>query len=121
MSGVSIQLCLITTTAGVTKERAETIRRKFYRLMNDLSWLTPIGWVMDWQTCNEIMGRLQEIADEFFRESKGKQLFYLTTVMMSYDEVKRLLQFAKEPENLQIKMRLKKILDLQKQLVELTL
>jgi hypothetical protein len=39
---------------------------------------------------------------------------------MSYSELKRLMQYAKEPENKEVAMRLKKILELQRQLVELT-
>jgi len=120
MAGALIQLCLITTTAGVTKGRAETIRRNFYRLMNDLSWLTPIGWVMDWKTCSEVMKRLQELADEYAKEANGRQLFYLATILMSYNELKQLLQHSREPANQQIATRLKTILELQRRLVELT-
>ena len=121
MASPTIQLCLITSMAGIVKGKAETIRKQFYKLMNDLSWHTPIGWIMDWKTCSEIMKRLQELADEFAKETKGeKQLFYLTTIMMDYRELERLLQYSREPENPQIAMRLKNILELQKRLVELT-
>lgn len=118
MASTSIQLCLITSMAGVIRGRAETIRRNFYAFLNKFAWYTPIGWVMDWRTCNEVMPKLQKFAEEF-KESSGKQLFYLTTVMMSYKELERLLQYAEEPENKEVAMRLRKILEIQRQLVEL--
>jgi GR25 family glycosyltransferase involved in LPS biosynthesis len=120
MAGAPIQLCIITTMAGVTKGRAETIRRNFYRLMESWGWLTPLGWIMDSKTCSEAMEKLQHLASEFAKETNGKQLFYLATTLMSYSELKRLMQYAKEPENKEVAMRLKKILELQRQLVELT-
>jgi len=120
MAGVSIQLCLITTMAGITKGKVETIRRKFYRVLESASWATPLGWVMDLQTCNEVKEKLQVLADEFARESGGKQLFYLETITISYGALERLLQNAKEPANQEIAMRLKKILELRKHLVEIS-
>jgi len=120
MASNTIQLCLITTMAGVVKGRAETIRRSFYTFLNKFAWRTPIAWVMDLKTCNEVMPKLQEFAEQFAKETGGeKQLFYLTTIMMSYKELERLLQSAGEPENREVAMRLKKILELQRQLVEL--
>jgi len=120
MASNTVQLCLITTMAGVTKGKAETIRRNFYLLLNKFAWHTPIGWIMDAKTCNEVMPKLQELAEQFAKETRGeKQLFYFSTIMMDYKELERLLQYAEEPENKDIAMRLRKILEIQRQLVEL--
>jgi GR25 family glycosyltransferase involved in LPS biosynthesis len=121
MASNTIQLCIITSMAGVVKGRGETIRRSFYRLVESLAWLTPLGWVMDSKTCSEAMEKLQQLANEFAKETNGKQLYFLATTLMSYSELKKLMQYAKEPENKEVAMRLKKILELQRQLVELIL
>ena len=109
-----IQVCVVTTVAGMLKGRPDSIRRKLYRVLESVSWWTPLGWVMDLMTCNEAMQKLQAIAEEFAKETNGKQLFYLTTVMMSYKDLEKLMQYSKEPTNQEIAKRLKKILEAHK-------
>jgi TRAP-type C4-dicarboxylate transport system substrate-binding protein len=119
MASNIIQVCMVTTMAGVLKGKPESIRRKLYRVLESVSWWTPLGWVMDLRTYNEYKQKLQEIAEEFAKETNGRQLFYLTTIMMNYKELERLLQYSKEPANQEIAKRLKRILEVHKELVEL--
>ena len=114
-----IQVCTVTTMAGILKGKPESIRRKLYRVLESVAWWTPLGWVMDLKTCNEYKQKFQEIAEEFAKETEGKQLFLLLTTMMPYEELERLLQYSKEPANQEVAKRLKRILKAHKELVEL--
>jgi len=118
MASDIIQVCVVTTVAGILTGRPESIRRKLYRVLESMSWWTPLGWIMDLKTCNEAMQKLQAIAEEFAKETNGKQLFYLATIMMSYKDLERLMQYSMEPANQEIAKRLKKILEVHKELAE---
>jgi hypothetical protein len=105
--------------AGVLKGKPESIRRKLYRVLESVSWWTPLGWVMDLKTCDEYKQKFQAIAEEFAKETNGGQLFYLTTVMMSYKDLEMLLQYSKKPTNQEVAKRLKRILEVHKELIEI--
>jgi hypothetical protein len=115
---MSIQLCTFVYLAGTTKERAETIRRSFYRYLENYAWATPLAWVMDMKTCKEILPKLQELANKFAKETEGKELFQYYIISVTLDTLRILLQNAKPPEKEEIAERLKKILE-SKELIEI--
>jgi len=115
---MSIQLCTFVYLAGTTKERAETIRRSFYRYLENYAWATPLTWVMDMKTCKEILPKLQELANKFAKETEGKELFQYYIISVTLDTLRILLQNAKPPEKKEIAERLKKVLE-SKELVEI--
>jgi hypothetical protein len=115
---MSIQLCTFVYLAGVTKERAETIRRSFYRYLENYAWATPLAWVMDMKTCREILPKLQELANKFAKETEGKELFQYYIISVSLDTLRILLQNARPPEKEEVAERLKKVLE-SKELIEL--
>jgi lipoprotein NlpI len=115
---MSIQLCTFVYLAGITKERAETIRRSFYRYLENYAWATPLTWIMDMKTCRELLPKLQQLADQFAKETGGKMLFQYYIISVSINTLRELLQNARPPEKEEVAERLKKILK-SKELIEL--
>jgi hypothetical protein len=115
---MSVQLCTFVYLAGATKERAETIRRNLYRYLENYAWATPLSWVMDMKTCRELLPKLQQLADQFAKETGGKILFEYYIISVSLDMLRRLLQNAKPPEKKEVAERLKKVLE-SKELIEI--
>jgi hypothetical protein len=111
MTTTYLEICIFVSSAKVIKGRGETVRRNFYRYMESFAWLTPIGWMMDVKTCEEVLPKLQELAKEY-EEVGGETLFlyYRTSTPSTF--IKQLIEspFTKPPRNETVKQRLEKLL-----------
>lgn len=121
MASAYIPICIFVSTASMVKGKAETYRRAFYRYMERYAWLTDIGWIMDRRTCEEYLPKLQEIASNFHRET-GRQLFTYYITSLSLETLKQLIEspYSRAPQDLNVAERLRKLLEIYRKLVEIS-
>jgi hypothetical protein len=121
MASTYVSICIFASTAGVVKDKAGTYRRAFYRYMERYAWLTDIGWIMDRRTCEEYLPKLQEIADNFRRET-GRQLFAYYITSLPLETLKQLIEspYSKAPQDPNVAERLRKLVEIYRKLVEIS-
>jgi hypothetical protein len=94
-----VQICMITSMAGAAKDRAETIRRIFYKLVENYAYKTPIAWVAPIDVCTEkILPKLEKLNEEF-RKLTGKELAVVFTANVDEEFLRQLMRYAEQPRN----------------------
>jgi len=106
------EVCFVTAATLSDSGRASTIRRNFYRIIERYAWKTPLGWLMDIETCTEIAPKLEQL-DKEHRELTGKSFIGIYRAILGVQELKKILENSTPPNREDVATRLRKILETQ--------
>jgi hypothetical protein len=104
------EVCFVVALMFPDSGRASTIRRNFYRVIERHAWRTPLGWLMDKETCTEVVQKLEQL-DKEYRELMGRSFISIYRAILGIQELKKMLENSTPPERGDVAMRLKKILE----------
>jgi hypothetical protein len=101
-----VEVCFVVASAFQDSDRASTVRRNFYRIIERHAWRTQLGWLMDKETCTEIAPKLEQL-DKEYRELMGRQFISIYRVFIEEQGLKKMLKNSAPPNKEDIVIRLK--------------
>jgi hypothetical protein len=104
------EVCFVVASMFPDSGRASTIRRNFYRVIDRYAWRTPLGWLMDRETCTEVEQKLEQL-DKEYRELVGRPFISTYRAILGVQELKKMLEKSAPPERGDVAMRLRRILE----------
>ena len=115
---MAVQVCVILPTGQVFKGRPEGIRRNLYFALERYAYRTPLGWVVDYEVCRELLEKRLAKMNEEYLSLTGQPLFRHFTIAVPVEQLRELLALAERAPASEVAKKLEKAAGLGKHLVE---